>query len=157
MKKFLIIFGLVLGFASAVYADGYFCCAPSLTKEKCCAERGKMYCENDGTCRTKCKCEPDECCGCVNPEGECCLWCPSMEVCEAMGKCQKIDAKGCYTCAECPVPNPCPVPQCMNEEGVCCDRCPRVCPEGECLTNVDGCYKCGTCGDDNIPNLPISD
>ncbi|MBO7332665.1 MAG: hypothetical protein J6U64_03250, partial [Alphaproteobacteria bacterium] len=46
---------------------------------------------------------------------------------EKMGKCQKIDAKGCYTCVECPVPNPCPAPQCMNEEGVCCDSCPRVC------------------------------
>ena len=37
----------------------------------------------------------------------------------------------------------------MNEEGVCCDSCPRTCPDGQCLTNVDGCYKCGECGDDD--------
>jgi hypothetical protein len=46
MKKFLIIFGLILGFASAVYADVRFCCDPSLTKELCCAGMGKMYCPN---------------------------------------------------------------------------------------------------------------
>ena len=41
MKKFLIIFGLVLGFASAVYADGHFCCGGGKTKEQCCAEKEK--------------------------------------------------------------------------------------------------------------------
>ena len=144
MKKFLIIFGLVLGFASAVYADGYFCCSGS--KEECCAVKGKMYCPNDNSCRTRCpKVTPPECIGgCINPEGVCCAWCPSMEVCEAMGKCQKI-VDGCYQCVECPEPNPCTENQCMNEDGVCCDSCPRVCPEGECLVNVDGCYQCGEC------------
>ena len=112
-----------------------------------------MYCENDGTCRTKCKCASDECCGCINPEGVCCDWCPTAEVCTRMGKCQKI-VDGCYQCVECPIPNPCPVPQCMNEEGVCCDRCPRVCPEGQCLVNVDGCYQCGEC-DRPLPSYKV--
>ncbi|MBO7332167.1 MAG: hypothetical protein J6U64_00700, partial [Alphaproteobacteria bacterium] len=150
MKKILIIFGLVLGFASAVYADGHFCCGGGKTKEECCAERGKLYCENENVCRTRCRgVKPPACIGgCINPEGDCCTWCPSAEVCEKMGKCQKI-VNGCYDCVECPVPNPCPAPQCMNEEGVCCEGCPRTCPEGECLTNVDGCYTCGECGDDD--------
>ena len=54
MKKILIIFGLVLGFASAVYADGHFCCGGGKTKEQCCAEKEKMYCPNDNSCRTRC-------------------------------------------------------------------------------------------------------
>jgi hypothetical protein len=67
MKKFLIIFGLVLGFASAVYADGYFCCGGGKTKEECCAERGKLYCENDAKCRTRCRgVTPPECIGAVS-------------------------------------------------------------------------------------------
>ena len=146
MKKFLIIFGLVLGFASAVYADGHFCCGGGKTKEECCAERGKVYCENENVCRTRCRdVTPPECIGrCINPKGECCLWCPTAEVCTRMGKCQKI-VNGCYDCVECPEPNPCPAPKCTNEDGVCCDSCPRVCPEGECLVNLDGCYTCGSC------------
>ena len=121
MKKILIIFGLVLGFASAVYADGHFCCGGGKTKEECCAVKGKMYCPNDNSCRTRCpKVTPPACIGgCINPEGVCCAWCPSAEVCTAMGKCQKIDANGCYTCDTCDTE--CPAPQCMNEEGVCCD------------------------------------
>ncbi|MBO7333223.1 MAG: hypothetical protein J6U64_06150, partial [Alphaproteobacteria bacterium] len=141
MKKFLIIFGLVLGFASVVYADGHFCCSGS--KEECCAAKGKMYCPNDNSCRTRCKCEPDECCGCINPNCNCCTWCPSAEVCAKMNKCQKIGADGCYTCVECD--ETCPSPKCLNQDGKCCNSCPRTCPEGQCLTNVDGCYVCGDC------------
>jgi len=155
MKKFLIILGLVLGFASAVYADGHFCCGGGKTKEECCAERGKVYCENENVCRTRCrgvvidKTASSFCGGgCINPEGVCCTWCPSAEVCTRMGKCQKI-VNGCYDCVECPVPNPCPAPQCMNEDGVCCDSCPRTCPDGQCLINVDGCYQCRKCGNDD--------
>ena len=147
MKKFLIIFGLVLGFASAVYADGHFCCDPSLTKEQCCAGMGKMYCPNDNSCRTRClNVTPPECIGgCINPECKCCAWCPTVEVCARMGKCQKI-VDGCYQCVECSVPNPCPAPQCMNEEGVCCDSCPRTCPDNQCLVkDGNGCYVCGEC------------
>ena len=94
MKKFFIIFGLVLGFASAVYADGHFCCSGS--KEECCAEKGKMYCPSDNSCRTRCpKVTPPECIGgCINPNGDCCAWCPSAEVCAKMGKCKKI-VDGC--------------------------------------------------------------
>ena len=137
MKKLLIIFVLVLGFASTVYADGCFWCGGGKTKEECCAERGRLYCENDGKCRTRCKCAPDECCGCINPEGVCCDWCPTAEVCAYKGLCQRI-VDGCYICDTCS-PD-CPSPKCMNEDGVCCDSCPRVCPEGECLVNLDGCY-----------------
>ena len=43
MKKVLTVIGLILSFATAVYASN-FCCAPNLTKEECCAEMGKMYC-----------------------------------------------------------------------------------------------------------------
>ena len=149
MKKFFIIFGLVLGISSLAYAT-MFCCPPDKTKEECCAERGKVYCENENVCRTRCRdVTPPECIGgCINPDGECCLWCPTAEVCTRIGKCQKI-VDGCYQCVECPDPNPCPAPKCMNEEEVCCASCPRVCPEGECLVNVDGCYECGSCGDDD--------
>ena len=28
----------------------------------------------------------------------------------------------------------------MNEKGICCDSYPSVCPEGQYLINVDGCY-----------------
>ena len=138
-----------MGFASAVYAAS-FCCGDGKTKDECCAERGKIYCPSDETCRTRCPdvTEPDCIGGCINPEGECCTWCPSAEVCQRMGKCQKI-VDGCYDCVTCPVPNPCPVPQCMNGDGVCCDSCPRTCPAGQCLVSVDGCYQCGECGDDD--------
>ncbi|MBO7332716.1 MAG: hypothetical protein J6U64_03515, partial [Alphaproteobacteria bacterium] len=49
MKKILIIFGLILSMTSLAYAT-MFCCPPEKTKEQCCAERGKLYCENDGKC-----------------------------------------------------------------------------------------------------------
>ena len=55
MKKIFIIFGLVLGFASAVYADSHFCCGGGKTKEQCCAERGRLYCEDENVCRTRCR------------------------------------------------------------------------------------------------------
>ena len=73
MKKILIAICVIMGFTSAVYA-GKFCCAPGKTKEQCCTERGKMYCENDGICRTRCLdvTEPDCIGGCINPEGKCC-------------------------------------------------------------------------------------
>ena len=111
MKKLIWTLCLVMGFASTVYAAS-FCCGDGKTKEQCCAERGKMYCENDGTCRTRCKCESDECCGCINPDGKCCPWCPTAEVCAHKGLCQKIDEDGCYTCDTCP-PN-CGSPKCLN-------------------------------------------
>ena len=70
-----------------------------------------------------------------------------------MNKCQQI-VDGCYECVDCPVPNPCDENQCLNEEGQCCDSCLRACPEGQCLTSVDGCYKCGECGDDDDDDEP---
>ena len=145
MKKSLVALLLIMGFASTVYA-GSFCCGDGKTKEQCCAERGKIYCPSDETCRTQCLnvTEPDCIGGCINPEGVCCDWCPSIEVCKRMNKCQQI-VDGCYECVDCPVPNPCTKDQCMNEEGICCDECPRVCPEGECLVSVDGCYECAPC------------
>ena len=149
MKKLILAICLVMGFASAVYAAS-FCCGDGKTKEECCAERGKIYCPSDETCRTRCPdVTPPDCIGgCINPEGECCTWCPSAEVCQRMGKCHKI-VDGCYDCVTCPVPNPCPVPQCLNQDGECCDSCPRTCPAGQCLVSVDGCYECGECGDDD--------
>ena len=146
MKKLIWTICLIMGFASAVYAAS-FCCGDGKTKDQCCAERGKIYCPSDETCRTRCPdVTPPDCIGgCINPEGVCCTWCPSIEVCKRMGKCQKI-VDGCYDCVACPDPNPCTEGQCLNEEGVCCDSCPRVCPEGQCLMSVDGCYQCGECG-----------
>jgi len=143
MKKFFIIFGLILSMTSLAYAT-MFCCPPEKTPEQCCSERGKLYCENDGKCRTKClNVTPPECIGgCINPKGECCLWCPTAEVCAYKGLCQRI-VDGCYTCDTC-APD-CPSPKCLNEKGICCDSCPRTCPEGQCLVNVDGCYECREC------------
>ena len=54
MKKFLIVFGLILSMTSLAYAT-MFCCPPEKTKEQYCSERGKLYCENDGKCRTRCR------------------------------------------------------------------------------------------------------
>ena len=145
MKKLIWTLCLVIGISSLAYA-GSFCCDPSLTKEECCAAKNKMYCPNDNSCRTRCLgVTPPECIGgCINPNGGCCTWCPSKDVCEALGKCQKIGTDGCYTCAECD--EVCPSPKCLNQDGKCCDSCPRVCPESQCLVNVDGCYECGECG-----------
>ena len=148
MKKILIAICLIMGFTSTVYA-GSFCCGGGKTKEQCCAEKDKMYCPSDNSCRTRCLgvIPPDCIGGCINPEGVCCPWCPSAEVCEKLSKCQKIGSDGCYTCVECD--EGCPKPKCLNQEGKCCDKCPRTCPEGQCLINVDGCYQCGECGDDD--------
>ncbi|MBO7332394.1 MAG: hypothetical protein J6U64_01870 [Alphaproteobacteria bacterium] len=84
MKKFLIIFGLVLGFASASYSAGDICCGED--KETCCAAYGRVYCPDENVCRTRCRGVPPPACigGCINPEGMCCDWCPSAEVCAKM-------------------------------------------------------------------------
>ena len=90
MKKALVIIGLILSFATAVYANS-FCCGGGKTKEQCCAEKGKVYCPQDNECRTRCpNVTPPACLGgCINPEGVCCTWCPSAEVCTRLDKCQK--------------------------------------------------------------------
>ena len=144
MKKLIWTLCLVIGMSSLAYAD-FFCCGDGKTKEQCCAAKDKMYCPNDNSCRTRCLgVTPPDCIGgCINPNCDCCPWCPSAEVCKALGKCQKIGTDGCYECVECD--EACPTPKCLNQEGKCCDECPRVCPAGQCLTNVDGCYVCGEC------------
>ena len=119
-----------------------FCCERG-QEEACCAQLGKVYCPEEHACRTRCKPCGEDCCeGCINPEGKCCPFCPTAEVCDRMGKCQKI-VDGCYQCVECD--SECLSPKCLNEEGECCDSCPRTCPEGECLIAVGGCYECGVC------------
>ena len=142
MKKYLILIILsILCISLSVFALP-FCC-PRGQEEACCAQQGRVYCPEEGVCRTRCLQLPDvKCAGCVNPEGKCCSFCPTAAVCERMGKCQKI-IDGCYQCVECD-PN-CPSPHCLNEEGTCCDSCPRTCPDGQCLTAVDGCYTCEEC------------
>ena len=139
----LIAFLSVLCISLSVFALP-FCC-PIGQEEACCAGQGRVYCPEEGVCRTRCLARQDgKCAGCVNPEGVCCPFCPTAEVCGKNGKCQKI-VDGCYQCVECD-PD-CPWPKCLNEEGTCCDSCPRTCPEGQCLIAVDGCYECGECPD----------
>ena len=77
MKKLIWILCLIVSVSSLAYAD-YFCCGDGKTKEQCCAEKDKIYCPNDNSCRTRC---PDVVMdknssvfclgGCINSEGVC--------------------------------------------------------------------------------------
>ena len=142
MKRVFLLIAFLSVVGVGLIARANLCC-PVGQEETCCAQIGKVYCTEEGSCRTRClsTVEP-KCTGCVNPEGKCCPFCPTAEVCDRMGKCQKI-VDGCYQCVECD--SECLSPKCLNEEGECCDSCPRTCPEGECLIAVGGCYECGVC------------